>query len=384
MRSIKNICVITSRYPTYIDPTAQVFVQQFAWELADLGLACTVVCPVPINIEFRKGVNLPYRTVEKTDAGNTVTVFFPKYFGFGQRNIYITNTALFTLNTFNKSVKRVFNTLKKKPDAVYGHFISPSGVVAARMGRDFGIPAFVAYGESTPWSVRNLGREKVLEELSTVAGIVSVSEENKNKLVELELINKEKIAVFPNAVRLEHFYPRLQKEARIKFDIPPDIFVVAFVGHFIKRKGVDKVLEAINQIDGVYGIFAGKGPLKPMGKKTLYSGLVSPSDMPWFLSSADIFVLPTANEGCCNAILEAMACGLPIVTSDKPFNYDILHKNDAIFVDPENETEIVQAIINLRDHCKHRETLSQRSLQMARTFGYKKRVSNIVDWIEAN
>ena len=58
-------------------------------------------------------------------------------------------------------------------------------------------------------------------------------------------------------------------------------------------------------------------------------------------------MLPTLKEGCCNAIVEALACGIPVISSDRPFNDDILDENNSIRVNPENVDAIAAAINKL-------------------------------------
>ena len=100
------------------------------------------------------------------------------------------------------------------------------------------------------------------------------------------------------------------------------------------------------------------------------------------ISAADIFVLPTIAEGCCNAIIEAMGCGLPIVSSNKPFNDDILDEKCSIRIDTTNIDEITDAIRLLKDNPELRQRMSEAALRKANSLRIENRAVGIKNWIE--
>lgn len=377
---MKSICILCSGYPSKVFPHNQVFVQQFAWALADMGIACTVICPAAVNLHPLL-LQLPDAVTETTDKGAQVKVYFPKFFSFGQQNILGFKTAQLTTFLYFRAIHSVWQRLAQKPEVVYGHFLTPGGVCAGRISKRYNVPSFAAYGESTPWSVYNFGVDDMRNEIASLKGIVAVSTANRAELEKVAVFPAHRIQVFPNGIRTSHFYPRDKKRSRIKFGIPQDLFVVAFLGEFSDRKGVLRLAEAARGLENVGVAFAGYGALQPDIPNAVFTGLVPPADVPEFLSAADVFVLPTLNEGCCNAIIEAMACGLPIISSDLPFNTDILNSKNALLIDPGSVKEIRAAITHLRDRPELCRKMGEASLEMARNLSIEARARNISSWM---
>jgi phosphatidylinositol alpha-1,6-mannosyltransferase len=158
--------------------------------------------------------------------------------------------------------------------------------------------------------------------------MIAVSNYVKNKIVGFGA-NGDRVTVITNGVDTKLFAPGLSPEARAKLDLPKDAFIVLFSGYLIARKGVDVLIKAfgrcINRHPDALLIVVGTGSehdrLCEMSKelqvasKVLFVGSKPFLEMPLWYQACDLYVMPSWAEGLSMAILEAMACGKPVITS---------------------------------------------------------------------
>lgn len=378
---IKNICIITNEYPSDIR-MAYTFLEQLVNQFADFGINCYVISPQSITRNILRKYKANKKAYTRvTDNGNEVKVYAPFYITYSGR------LPKFNLFSFKKVVERKFFVLAKevKFDVIYAHFIFPAGIVANEIGKKYNIPVFFAYGENTSYTIDYLGKEKTCELLKGVKGVISVSTENRKRLIENKIVPADLIQVFPNGVNNKVFYKKDKKEMRKKLGYSENDFIIAFVGRFVYIKGIDRLCETLNLINNnnIKAIFIGKGNIKPNYKNTIYQGTVDHKKIADYLSASDIFVLPTTAEGCCNSIIEAMACGLPIVSSNETFNDDILDENCSIRIDNMNVYEIKKAIELLYNDKEYREKLSMGALEKAKELNIEKRAKSIIEFMES-
>lgn len=379
-----RICFITGKYPTK-DYPVNTFLDKLVCEMADQGVECTVIAPYRPFIERLKGNNYktPFYRERITPRGNVVKIYSPRCIWTSNKTVAGINMAKIGLKKFIKCAHRVIRKQNIEFDAVYGHFIYPSGYAAAQIGKIYNKPSFFAYGESSFDIVTKcFTEEQTREGLKTISGVIAVSSKNRDELLAHRIVEPQRIRVFPNAIDNGLFRPIDKAAVRDKLGIGRDDFLVAFVGHFIKRKGSLRVSDALKRFDDVKSIFIGAGPEEPDCDNIIYKGRLSHDEIAEYLNVADVFVLPTLAEGCCNAIVEAMACGLPIISSNLPFNDDILDESNSIRIDPNSVDEIVAAIRELKDNKEKRECMSKASLALASDLTIDQRAQRILSFIE--
>ena len=378
----KNIIILANKYPNPIEPNVCVFIQQLVWQFADLGYTCSVISPLAVNLNFR------YKEIEEvsfetTENNNKVAVYRPKYFSLGQGDGPVQKMRVSITTACFENV--VISTIKKHDilfDIVYSHFLCPAGVVASRLGKRYRVPAFMAHGEALYAGDEKYGNDKLVRELVGLKGVIAVSSQNRDYVVNAGIVKSDIVKVFPNGYRKERFYPRDKMESRKKFNFSKEAFIIGMVGSFDERKGTLRIQEACEKLEDVYFACAGKGEDMPNSSKCLWAMPVNNDELPWFYSSLDVFVLPTQNEGCCNAIVEAIACGCPIISSDKAFNYDICDEMNSILINPMDIEAISKAIDYLKHNKIELENLRQGSIRKASKLDISQRALNIMNFIE--
>lgn len=355
-----------------------IFVDQLCRAFADIGNKVTVIAPQSLTKCFMRHIPVaPRHGFYKTAAGNTVELYRPYSITLGN-----TKGKLFR-NSHQNAVKRAFNRIKGKPNVCYGHFWK-SIFSLYPLAKANKIPLFGASGEeNVGFYVHNTEdfKKGVREYMS---GIISVSTKNQQECFELNLVDPNKSVVIPNAIDQTLFHKIDRAECRNELGVSAGDFIVAFVGQLVPRKGTMRLNEALKKVNDpqIKAVFIGSGSDDPDYSGIIQKGRVAHDDVPVWLNAADVFVLPTDNEGCCNAIIEAMACGLPIISTDAPFNYDILNDANSIMVDCYDVDAIAAAIIKLKEDETLRCRLSEGALKTAESLSIRRRAERIVEFMQ--
>lgn len=381
-----EFCFVASNYPT---PNRQVhvFLDNVVVKLADRGIKCNVIAPQSSFTYFtKKNIRREFISERTTPKGIKYMVYSPLYTVYPMckiGNVYLADQSKMS---YYKAIKRIYKKYNMKADVIYSHFIQ-AGIPAVMLAKELGIPSFIANGEAETIRETSYISPKLLRKtLDDVSGIISVSTKNKDEIFELcngDTAVMSKVRIIPNATESTRFFQKDKLECRKKLGLPENAFIVAFTGSFIERKGIMKLSAALDRFDDVYSMFIGVGECKPTCKNILHVGRVLNSDMCDYLNAADIFVLPTLAEGCCNAIVEAVTCGIPVVSSDRSFNYDVLDESNSILVDPLSEEEIYQAIKILKEDSGKRECLTEGCLERAKGLSLDSRVDKILSFIDS-
>ncbi len=260
------------------------------------------------------------------------------------------------------------------------HFAYPDGEAAIRLGRWLDLPVTITLrGTEVPHSRNPVLRPRLAQTLKAATRVFAVSDSLRRLAIELG-VAPDKTEVVGNGVDTGVFHPVDRAAARRRFGLPPDARVLVSVGALVERKGMHRVIDClpglIEQHPAVhYLIVGGGGPEGDnrseldaqvarlgLGGRVHFAGALPPDELKWALSAADVFVLATRNEGWANVFLEAMACGLPVVTTDVGGNAEVVCRAALGIVVPFGDAAaLLQALREALDRSWSRDAIIQHA-----------------------
>lgn len=348
-----GVVVFTSLFPHPGQPNAGLFIRERMFRVGK-HLSLVVVAPVPW-FPFQK-VLRRWRPHFRPEA---------PYKEF-QQGFEIYHPRFFSIPGFFKFLDGFFMALGSLPtlwrlrqhfnfQIIDSHFAYPDGYAASLLGKWFRIPVTITLrGTEARLAGRLLYRRLMRKAMKHAARVFSVSDSLKQTAVSIG-IPEDKVRVVGNGVDSHRFYCVDRLEARESLNIHEDVPVLVSVGGLCERKGFHRVIACLPELitihpDIQFLIIGGasaegdwaerlKQLVSELGleKNVRFLGVMSPDNLKIPLSAADLFVLATRNEGWANVFLEAMACGLPVITTDVGGNAEVVCRAELGKVVPFND-----------------------------------------------
>ena len=348
-----KILVFSSLFPSQIRPNAGVFIRERMFRVHQ-EIPIIVVSPVPWFpfqglLRYWRPHFRPQPCCYEEQQG--IQVYFPRFFSIpGLLKSY--DGFFMALGSLSTLIK-----LRKQFNIIDAHFAYPDGYAATLLGRWLKVPVTITLrGTEVPLSKLPGRKERMLTALKNTSRIFSVSDSLKQHVVSIG-VDPEKIRVVGNGIDLLKFFPLDRDIVRAELNIAKDAKVLISVGALVDRKGFHRVIALLPTLVQQYPklLYLIVGGDSPEGNiksrlqeqvKTLkledhvrFLGAYPSEQLKQPLSAADVFVLATANEGWANVFLEAMACGLPVITTDVGGNKEVVNSLElgivVPFADPE-------------------------------------------------
>lgn len=319
-----RILTFTSLYPNAAKPQHGIFVETRLRQLLKSGrVEARVLAPVPY-FPFRSERFGPYAVFARVPWAECrfgIEIDHPRFLTIPKLGMTAAPFLLYA--SARRALARLLRA-GRSFDLIDAHYFYPDGVAAVMLGRSFGLPVTVTARGSDINLISDyaLPRRLIQRAARQADGLITVSGALATKLERLG-IERSRITVLRNGVDPDLFKPVRDAEME---GMKPGSALAVSVGNLVPLKGHDLAIAALREIPGLTLWIVGGGPerarLKDLantlgvGDRVRFLGVVPYERMPAIYSAADVLVLASEREGWPNVLLEAMACGARVVTTN--------------------------------------------------------------------
>lgn len=345
-----HVLIIPSAYPTEEFPLSSIFYKEQALAIKEQGHKVGVIFS-----ETRRVSKISYNMLTKNHFQ------IDKYDEDGLITYRLHGWNIFTMRGYagiNLWVKQSLKLFEKYissegvPDIIHVHSALYGGLAALQIKNKYNIPFVIT--EHSSGVLQGELREHDIPMLKNVYNnadyIISVGEKLKKSI---GIYSNRKVEVIPNIVDIDRFSIKRSKE--------DDNFTFISISHLKENKNIDLTLKALKEVIKVYDnirlIVVGDGPekenLKKISRELMidskidFIGAISRESLNEIINKADAFVLPSKYETFGIAYIEALACGLPIITSKCGGPEDFFNENIGLMISKCNVDELSNAMINI-------------------------------------
>jgi len=366
-----KLLIITNLYPSEWEPNRATFNKQQFDAIAD-NYEISFLIPVAF-IDWFKNRKL----IKQSDNKRYFPYFFTPKIG---RRLY----AFFMF--FSMLIHSFLWVKKKQPNKILASWAYPDAVAACKLSRllkcDF---FFKVHGSDIDIQCQENSRASQVVKMSSYAkGVLSVSNALANKMVSLG-IEKEKIKVVYNGVNHKTFIQETARPIKNKY--------VLFIGNLKFDKGVMELLEGFAKYyksqPNLHLVYAGNGAMLSslkskvkelnIDKEVKFLGNISHAQVPQWLQHCELLALPSYHEGVPNVLLEAMACGVPIISTRVGGIPEVVNeKLCGKLVSIKNVEEITNALTYVLNKKWDKNLIQQHSQQ----FSWHKNKEQLIELLE--
>jgi len=336
-----RILTLTNLYPNYIQPNRGIFIKYRMDAFCKIsGAEMDVVSPVPYFPQ------LPFKTrwtqfsrIHKHEMFDGVNIYHPRYLVVPK---IVMHTHCKTM--FQAAFPLVQRLHEKNPyDLIDAHWVYPDGWAAVKIGKLLKIPVVVSARGNDINEYVDFPKILPLIKWTLQHSDCNIAVCQALKDIMLDLTKKEdNIHVIGNGVDRTRFQSKIKAECRKKLGLPADKKIILSVGLLEKRKGHHILIEALGQLRQSSGesphlYIIGAGPLRQkmieqINMLNLADSVKLVGEMPnaelanWY-SASDLLCLASDREGWPNVLLEAIACGAPVLATPVYGVPEVIHSD---------------------------------------------------------
>lgn len=320
-----RVLTMTTLFPNTASPRHGIFVETRLTKLVDCGgVQVDVIAPTPwFPFAWRGfGHYAQYAMVPKFEERHRMRVEHPRYLIIPKVGTALQPAALAA--ALWRASRRLLDR-GSEFDVIDAHYLYPDAVAAATVAQRLSLPLVVTARGSDVNLIAQLPgpRASIETALKRAHAVLTVSEALRRRLIDLG-IPADRVETLRNGVDTEVFAPRARAEtrARLKVDRNP---LLLSVGNLVPQKGHDLVVRAAARLPAARLVIVGTGPARrQLLQLASECGLqdriavvdnMSQEELALVYGAADVLALGSLREGWPNVLLEAMACGTPVVAT---------------------------------------------------------------------
>jgi len=260
------------------------------------------------------------------------------------------------------------------PDIVHSSFLYPEGFAALALGKTLSLPVTT---KSIGSDLNNIGdrisamhTRRVLRQADF---LFTVSGDLRKKAISMGA-RPDKCRTLINGCDLSVFGVRDRLEAKQKLNIDPASEAVIYIGRTDVKKGLRELVDAAAALyphrPRLHVYLVGEGPDRSVIANAIRANnangyihlkpACAPGEVPLWMAAAELVTLPSYMEGCPNVVLEALACGRPVVASHVGGISEILNEDCGCLVPPRDPAALAQALASVLDRTWDAQTISAR------------------------
>jgi len=319
-----RLLTFSTLYPSSVRPSHGIFVEtRLRHLLASGSVQSVVMAPVPwVPLSHQRvGHYRAFARTPRQERLHDIEVLHPRYPLLPKVGM---STAPFLLaagcaRSLHKVLERGYEF-----DVIDAHYFYPAGVAAMLLGRHFGKPVVItARGSDINLIAQyTIPRKFIIWAARRAAAVAAVSQALKYSLEQLG-VDAAKVCVLRNGVDADVFRPLDRDVERARLGIDGRLLIS--VGNLVELKGNELAIRSLKSLPDASLFLIGDGPDRRrlesiaretgVGERVRFIGTVAQKDLPRYYSAADALVLASSREGWPNVLLEAMACGTPVVAA---------------------------------------------------------------------
>jgi glycosyltransferase involved in cell wall biosynthesis len=322
-----RVLIYTTLFPNSMLPLKGSFVLERMRHLPS-SIEMKVVAPVPYFPPLKVNPNwFRLSRVPRRETYRGFEIDHPRYVVIPKVGMAAHGIAMFL-----GSLRRVWkNARSQRFHLIDAHYVYPDGLAAILLGRMLSTPVVI----SARGSDINLFpkfptiRPLIRHVLKKADAVIAVSQSLKDAMTQLGC-PEDKITVIGNGVDSEKFKPLPKATVRQQLGLPRQARIVLAVGHLVELKGFQVLIEAVSRLRArmpdILLVIVGEGVFRSSLEQQVSRlglehsvrlvGAVPHETLSSWYSAADMFCLASSSEGSPNVVLEALACGLPVLSTD--------------------------------------------------------------------